>query len=69
MSNSKWIWHPGSFELYHGMLLHNRRTTNRTYSDGSVKSVYYYPMWRVVAPQHNAILMKEATIDKEDNKA
>ena len=66
MSNAKWIWQPGSFELYHGMLLHNRRTTNRTYSDGSVKNVYYYPMWRIDAPQHNAILTKKATIDKEE---
>lgn len=66
MSNSKWIWYPGSFELYHGMLLHNRRTTTRTYENGERKSVYYYPMWRVDAPRHNAILIKTATTDKEE---
>ena len=59
---AKWIWHPGSFELYHSMLLHNRRTTSKTYKDGSRKSVYYYPMWRIDSPSLNAILEKKATI-------
>ncbi len=63
---ANWIWHPGSFELYHSMLLHNRRTTTRTYEGGKRKSVYYYPMWRIDAPQHNAILEKKATIDKPE---
>ncbi len=66
MNNSKWIWHPGDFELYHSMLLHNRRTTTRTYQNGETKSVYYYPMWRIDAPTHNAILKKTATLDKEE---
>ncbi len=66
MENSKWIWHPGSFELYHSMLLHNRRTTTRTYEGGKRKSVYYYPMWRVDAPLHNAILEKTAKIEKPE---
>jgi hypothetical protein len=65
MNNPKWIWHPGSLELYHGMLLHNRRTTTR-HKDGKTKSVYYYPMWRIDAPIHNAILKKTAKIDKEE---
>lgn len=63
---ANWIWHPGSFELYHSMLLHNRRTTTRTYEGGKRKSVYYYPMWRIDSPQHNAILEKKATIDKPE---
>ncbi|MBO5375050.1 MAG: alpha-rhamnosidase [Clostridia bacterium] len=66
MKKSKWIWYPGSFELYHGMLLHNRRTSTRTYENGETRSVYYYPMWRVDAPRHNARLTKTATIDKEE---
>ena len=66
MNKSKWIWYPGSLELYHGMLLHNRRTTNRTYPNGKTKNVYYYPMWRVDGPRHNAILKKTATIDKQE---
>lgn len=63
---AKWIWHPGSFELYHSMLLHNRRTTSKTYKDGSRKSVYYYPMWRIDTPQSNSILEKRAVIDKPE---
>ncbi|MBQ8164165.1 MAG: alpha-rhamnosidase [Clostridia bacterium] len=66
MSKSKWIWYPGSFELYHGMLLHNRRTSSRAYEDGSVKSLYYYPMWRVDGPRHNSILIKTAEISKRE---
>ena len=66
MKKPNWIWHPGSFELYHSMLLHNRRTTSKTYPDGTRKSVYYYPMWRIDAPSHNAILEKKATIDKPE---
>ena len=66
MKKTKWIWHPGSFELYHSMLLHNRRTTSKTYADGTRKSVYYYPMWRIDSPHHNAILEKKATIVKPE---
>lgn len=66
---AKWIWYPGSFELYHSMLLHNRRTLSRTYKNAEssdTKSVYYYPMWRVDAPRHNACLFKRATIKAEE---
>ena len=63
---ANWIWHPGSFELYHSMLLHNRRTTSKTYEDGKRKSVYYYPMWRIDGPKPNAILEKKAKIDKPE---
>lgn len=66
MEKTKWIWHPGSFELYHSMLLHNRRTTSKTYADGTRKSVYYYPMWRIDSPHHNAILEKKATTKKPE---
>ena len=66
---AKWIWYPGSFELYHGMLLHNRRTSASTYEVDGVKirkPVYYYPMWRVDAPNHNAKLFKRATTVREE---
>lgn len=69
---AKWIWFPGSFELYHSMLLHNRRTIARRYKDaksplmGETRSMYYQPMWEVSGPEHNVVLQKEATIDKEE---
>ena len=66
MAQAKWIWYPGSFELYHGMLLMNRRTDAKTYPNGTRKSVYYYPMWRVDGPKHNAILYKEADTYREE---
>ena len=66
MGKSKWIWHPGGFELYHSMLLHNRRTTSKTYADVSRKSVYYYPMWRIDAPESNSVLEKRAVIEKSE---
>ena len=69
MSKSYWIWHPGAFELYHSMLLHNRRTSAKTVTENGVKtrkSAYYPPMWRVDGPPHNAELMKKATIDNEE---
>ncbi len=66
MTQAKWIWYPGSLELYHGMLLTNRRTEARTLQDGTRKSVYYYPMWRVDGPKKNATLYKEADITEEE---
>ena len=66
MSKSKWIWYPGSFELYHSMLLHNRRTFAKSFDDGSVKSLYYYPMWRVDGPCRNSILIKSAEITERE---
>ena len=65
MSKSYWIWHPGAFELYHSMLLHNRRTYAKTVEDKRV-SVYYPPMWRVDGPVHNAELEKTEVIEKEE---
>ncbi len=66
MGQAKWIWYPSSLELYHGMLLHNRRTSAKTNGNEKRKSIYYYPMWRVDGPRRNASLYKEATIDKEE---
>lgn len=69
---AKWIWLPGSFELYHSMLLHNRRTSARRYMDdasqlnGESKAIFYHPMWTVRGPEHNAILQKEAVLEKEE---
>lgn len=70
---AKWIWHPGSFELYHSMLLHNRRTRTRRYKEdtpsnraGQSRSLYYPPMWRVDGPSHNACLEKTAEIAKPE---
>ena len=66
MAQAKWIWYPGSFELYHGMLLTNRRTSAKTYANGTRRGVFYYPFWRVDGPKRNAILFKEADIDREE---
>lgn len=69
MSKSYWIWHPGAFELYHSMLLHNRRTSaHGKMVDGNMgrRSVYYPPMWRADGPYRNAELKKTASIDKEE---
>lgn len=63
---ANWIWYPGSLELYHGMLLHNRRTHAKAYSNGKVISNYYYPMWRVDSAKHNSFLFKEATISESE---
>ena len=69
MSKSYWIWHPGAFELYHSMLLHNRRTSaHNSLVNGETKrrSIYYPPMWRIDGPSHNAELQKTATISQEE---
>ncbi len=65
MSKSYWIWHPGAFELYHSMLLHNRRTSAHTGQNGR-KSTFYPPMWRVDGPCHNAELIKTEEIEGEE---
>jgi hypothetical protein len=57
MKQSKWIWHPGDFELYHSMLLHNRRTKT---------GLYYPPMWRVDAPHRNVLLYRIANLEKPE---
>ena len=55
MKKSKWILYRGDFELYHSMLLHNRRTH---------QSVYYPPMWRVDAPSRNVLLYKKVELEQ-----
>ena len=65
MAKSYWIWHPGAFELYHSMLLHNRRTSAHTGQNGR-RSAYYPPMWRVDGPCHNAELVKTAFIENDE---
>lgn len=57
MKQAKWIWAPKAFELYHGMLVHNRRTIGGT---------YHPPMWRVDAPSRNLFLYKTAVLEKEE---
>ena len=54
MKQSKWIWHPGDFELYHSMLLHNRRTQG---------GEYYPPMWRIDPVHSTVILYKIAVLE------
>ena len=69
MAKSYWIWHPGAFELYHSMLLHNRRTSAKTVVENGIKtrkSIYYPPMWRVDCPFSNAELSKTETIEREE---
>ena len=65
MAKSYWIWHPGAFELYHSMLLHNRRTSAHTGQNGR-RSAYYPPMWRVDGPCHNAELIKTEVIENDE---
>ena len=57
MKQSKWIWHPGDFELYHSMLLHNRRTKF---------GLYYSPMWRIDAPHRNVLLYRIINLEKPE---
>lgn len=57
MKQAKWMWCPGDFELYHSMLVHNRRT---------VGGRYYSCMWRVDAPRRNLFLYKVAELDKPE---
>lgn len=57
MKQSKWMWVPGDFELYHSMLVHNRRTE---------KGLYYSPLWRVDAPHRNLFLYKTADLEKPE---
>lgn len=54
---AKWIWHPGDFELYHSMLLHNRRTSG---------GLYHAPMWRIDNPHHTVLLYKIVNLKEEE---
>ena len=55
---AKWIWYPGDFELYHSMLLHNRREK---------RGMYYSPMWRVDSPHRNMRFYKIAVLEKPEH--
>ena len=70
MSKSRWIWNDGDFELYHNMLLHNRRTMNilaREEDDArGIRPINYNCMWKIFSPCTNLFLVKEATIDKTE---
>ncbi|MBQ8344046.1 MAG: alpha-rhamnosidase [Clostridia bacterium] len=68
---AKWIWYPGDFEIYHSVLLHNRRRTAGTYNNlntgkKETNSAYHKPMWRVDGPRHDCALFKKATITKPE---
>ncbi|MCQ2771244.1 MAG: hypothetical protein MJ236_05540 [Clostridia bacterium] len=58
MSNSKWIWHFGDFEIYHTSLQNMRR------EQFGVQS--YLPLWRTGQPHSMVKLYKKATIDTSE---
>ncbi len=76
MKQSKWMWCPGDFELYHGMLVHNRRTQGGVSCpaagsgpDGDLSllgPVFYPPMWRVDSPHRNLFLYKVVNLEKPE---
>ena len=53
---AKWIWYPGDFEIYHSMLLHDRREEF---------GVHYPCMWHICRPEFGSIFEKAVTLDKE----
>lgn len=57
MSQAKWIWYRGDFEIYHAMKLTSRRER---------RGVFYPPMWRSDNPRANILLYKTAVIDKPE---
>ena len=58
MSNtdSRWIWYPGDFEIYHNMLLHSRREE---------KGNDYPPFWHISRPEYACRFYHEYTAEKE----
>ena len=50
MSNAKWIWYHGDFEIYHHMLLSNRRC--------AMDYLNYPCMWKVSRPEFNVRFYK-----------
>lgn len=54
---ANWMWYPDDFELYHAMLVHNRRER---------RGDYYSPMWRVDAPHRNVRLYKIVELEKSE---
>ncbi|MCQ2430774.1 MAG: alpha-rhamnosidase [Clostridia bacterium] len=55
MSQAKWIWYNGDFELYHSMKLHTRREEF---------GCEYPPMWALSAPYPNVRFRKEFHADE-----
>ena len=77
MKQAKWMWNAGNFELYHNMLLHNRRTVHiadgkRRHSkfltpvEKSHRQMYHNTMWGVDGPNRNLRLYKTATLTGEE---
>lgn len=57
MSNAKWIWMHGDFEIYHNMLLSNRRCE---------KDFLNYPcMWKISRPEFNVRFYKRMKAQKD----
>ena len=54
---AKWMWYPDDFELYHAMLVNNRR---------EMHGKYYSPMWRVDAPHRNVRLYKIVELEESE---
>ena len=50
MSQAKWIWYNGDFEIYHSMKLHTRREEF---------GCEYPPMWALSAPYPNVSFWKD----------
>ena len=55
--NSKWIWYPDDFEMYHSMLLHNRR---------EVRGQYYSCFWELESPHKTVRVYKTAVLEKSE---
>ena len=54
--DAKWIWYPSDFELYHNMILHNRRE----------EYDYIFPvMWHIQRPESVCCFSREVTLQKE----
>ena len=57
MSNARWIWLKGDFELYHSLLLHGRRVE---------LGVDYPVMWDLALPYPNVTFRKDFVATKND---
>ncbi len=56
MTQAKWIWYPGDYELYHNQLVHNRRE----------EYDWFIPaMWHVVRPESACRFTKKITLAAE----
>ncbi len=73
MARAKWIWNPCDFELYHHMLLSNRRTVGSYIPDGSgeisaktVKSTFHSSMWKTDRPTCALTAVKTAVLENEE---